>query len=57
MKISEIIDSGKEKVLQLKEKQYKTKNIKIIEKTTLANGTPVHTVKNIPNDKNTQELL
>ena len=57
MKISEIIDSGKEKVLQLKEKQSKTKNIKIIEKTTLANGTPVHTVKNIPNDKNTQELL
>ena len=52
MKISEIIDSGKEKVLQLKEKQSKTKNIKIIEKTTLANGTPVHTVKNIPNDKN-----
>ena len=26
MKISEIIDSGKEKVLQLKEKQYKTKS-------------------------------
>ena len=57
MKISEVIKKGKEKILKVKEKQAKTKNIKTSKKTTLANGTPVHTVKNTPNDKNTQELL
>lgn len=57
MKISEIIKSGKEKFYKLKEKQSKTKNIKTSKKTTLANGTVVHTIKNTPNDKDTQELL
>ena len=56
MKISEIIKNGKEKFYKLKEKQSKTKNIKTSKKTTLANGTVVHTIKNTPNDKDTQEL-
>lgn len=53
----EIIKKNKEKSTKVKEKQAKTKNIKISKKTTLANGTPVHIIKNTPNDKNTQELL
>ena len=57
MKTSEVIKKYKEKSTKVKEKQAKTKNIKTSKKTTLANGTPFHTVKNTPNDKNTQELL
>ena len=57
MKTSEVIKKNKEKSTKVKEKQAKTKNIKTSKKTTLANGTPFHTVKNTPNDKNTQELL